>query len=339
MKKLSAIAILLLGVVAANAQHPIYPFFDDKGAVRLETVELNDAADTLVSVFHRADDIVWSRIVYRVIDMRYKQNYQLYFPVVTEAGTNYRNLFRVILDGIADGLPVYQRLDGDIKPVFTKENILPKSQIPTQLMIYDQAKADAAAEQNDTCYSDVRCSNEMLFNYDEDNDKLVFNEYAYSNGSFIRNQLKYLIQEIVFFDKHTSRLYSKIIAIAPLQSDKIQNKDDVMAAVNESMLFWLAFDELRPYLAKQYMIPQSNDTKRITFDEFFAKKLYTSYLLGDSDMYNRMFPAYAAKLYSAEPVDSTGVDKRKAKMEEAIKKEQQRVADELLNFEQDLWEY
>lgn len=320
MKKLSAIAILLFGVVALNAQHPIYPFFDDKGSVRLETVELNAAADTLVSVFHRADDIVWSRIVYRIIDMRYKQNYQLYFPVITEKGTSYRNLFRVILDGIGDGLPVYQRLDGDIKPVLSDENILPKAQIPPTLMVYNQERADEAAEQNDTCYSNVACSNEMLFNYDAETNQLIFNEYAYSNGAFIRNQLKYLIQEIVFFDKHTSRLYSKIVAIAPLQSDKIQNKDDLMAAVNESMLFWVAFDELRPYLAKQYMIPQLNDTKRMTFDEFFAKKMYSSYLLGDSNMYNRMFLNYA-------------------KTEEEVRKEQQRVLDELLNFEQDLWEY
>ncbi|MCM1035249.1 MAG: gliding motility protein GldN [Paludibacter sp.] len=320
MKKLSAIAILLLGVVALNAQHPIYPFFDDKGAVRLETVELNDASDTLVSVFHRADDIVWSRIVYRIIDMRYKQNYQLYFPVITEQGTSDRNLFRVILDAIGEGLPVYQRIEGNIKPVFAVDNILPKSQIPPTLMVYDQAIADEMAEQGDTCYSNVACSNEMLYNYNAETDQLVFNEFAYSNGAFIRNQLKYMIQEIVFFDKHTSRLYSKIIAIAPLQSDKIQTQDDVMTAINQSMLFWISFDELRPYLARQYMIPQSNDTKRMTYDEFFAKKLYTSYILGDSNMYNRMFPSYT-------------------RSEEEIKKEQQRVFDELLNFEQDLWEY
>ena len=68
------------------------------------------------------------------------------------------------------------------------------------------------------------------------------------------------------------------------------------------------------------MIPQANDTRRITFEEFFAKKLYTSYILGDSNMYTRMSPNYA-------------------KNETDVKKEQQRIFDELLNFEQDLWEY
>lgn len=315
MKKLSVIACLLIAFMSASAQHQIYPFFDDKGAVRIETVELNDAADTLVSVFHRADDIVWSRVVYRIIDMRYKQNYQLYFPVRYD-DPQYRSLFKVIVDGIVDGLPVYRKAQDNIKPEFADANLIGMEEIPTLFMV-DDPTADYS---EDTCHYNVECSDAMLLHYDKKADKMTFHFYPYE--SFVKNQLKYLIQEIVFFDRHTSRLYSKIIAIAPLQSDKIfsTESDQVMAALHESLLFWIPFDALRPYLAKQYMIPQSNDNKRLTFDEFFAKKLYTSYILGDSNMYNRMIPNYA-------------------KTADEIKKEQQRIFDELLTFEQDLWEY
>ena len=69
-----------------------------------------------------------------------------------------------------------------------------------------------------------------------------------------------------------------------------------------------------------YIIPQGNDTKRVTFEEFFGKKLYTSYLIGDSNMYDRMFTNYV-------------------KTEAEVRQEQSRVATELLDFEQDLWEY
>ena len=315
MKKISVIfslAFLTIGI--ASAQHQIYPFFDDRGAIRIETTELNDAADTLVSVFHRADDIVWSRVVYRIIDMRYKQNYQLYFPVRYD-DPEYRSLFKVIVDGIVDGMPLYRKAQDNIKPTFRKEDVIGKAEIPTLFMV-DDPTADYS---EDTCHYNVTCSDAMLIHYDEADDKMSFHFYPYEG--FVKNQIKYLLQEVVFFDKHTSRLYSKIIAIAPLQSDKIvSDSTNVMSALHESLLFWIAFDELRPFLAKQYMIPQSNDTKRMTFDEFFSKKLYTSYLLGDSNMYNRMIPNYA-------------------KSEEEVKKEQQRIFDELLNFEQDLWEY
>ena len=147
---------------------------------------------------------------------------------------------------------------------------------------------------------------------------MSFNFFPYEN--FAKNQLKYIIQEQVFFDKHNSRLYSKIIAIAPMQSDRITATEDINAAVHSAILFWIPFDKLRPYLAKQYVIPEKNDTKRVTFDEFFAKKLYTSYILGDQNVHSRMIT-------------------RTVRTEKEMKVEQQRIFDELLNFEQDLWEY
>ena len=112
------------------------------------------------------------------------------------------------------------------------------------------------------------------------------------------------------------------MAIAPLQSDKISTRDNsnIMASLRESIMFWVAFDQLRPYLAMQYAIPNRNEVKRVTFDEFFQKRLFTSYIVGEGNMYNRWIPDYAGTA-------------------EEVKKEQERIASELLNFEQDLWEY
>ena len=313
MKKTLVILTLLCSILTIRAQHQIYPFFDDKGQVRIESQELNDAADTLISVFHRADDIVWSRVVYRIIDLRYKQNYQLYFPLNSD-DPQYRSLFKVIIDAVADGLEVYPKAADNIKPIFDEP--LSKTDIPGMLMI-DDVTADYS---DDSTHYDISSSSAMLLHYDKEADKLKFNFFPYEN--FAKNQYKYLTQEIVFFDRHTSRLYTKILAIAPMQADKITNTepDEVMDALLQSILFWIPFDNLRPYLAKQYMIPRVNDNARMTFDEFFIKRLYSSYMLGDSNMYNRMFLNYA-------------------KTEEEIRKEQERVQTELLNFEQDLWEY
>lgn len=313
MKKTLAIAVLLCSVLTIKAQHQIYPFFDEKGLVRIETTELNDAADTLISVFHRADDIVWSRVVYRIIDLRYKQNFQLYFPTNSD-DPQYRSLFKVILDAMADTLNVYPKSADNIKPQFTEP--LKPTEIPGMLMI-DDITADYS---DDSTHYDITSSSAMLLHYNPSTEKLQFNFFPYEN--FAKNVYKYLIQEIIFFDKHTSRLYSKIIAIAPMQADKITatEPDQVMEALLQAVLFWIPFDDLRPYLAKQYMIPRVNDNARMTFDDFFIKKLYSSYLLGDSNMYNRMILNYTND-------------------EAEIKKEQQRIAAELLNFEQDLWEY
>ena len=314
MKKICIIACLMLGVVTAQAQHQVVSFFDEMGSARIQTEEFSKAHDTIVMVDHRIDDVIWSRYVYRIIDMRYKQNYQLYFPTKSD-DADYRNLFKVITDAVVDGLPIYEKNMETIKPDFKQDPIARKS-IPTMFMA-DDPMADYS---DDPTHFDIMESDAMLIHYDSIADELSFHFYPFEK--MVRNQLKYLIQEVVFFDKHTSRLHTKIMGIAPLQSDLIMTRDssDIMASLRESIMFWIPFDKLRPYMAMQYAIPNRNEVKRVTYDEFFQKRLFTSYIVGEGNMYNRWIPDYA-------------------RSEEEVKKEQARIATELLNFEQDLWEY
>jgi hypothetical protein len=75
----------------------------------------------------------------------------------------------------------------------------------------------------------------------------------------------------------------------------------VTEALWGQILFWVPFDSFRPYMAKQHMIPRgNNDIERVTFDEFFVKKLYSSYLVGASNVYDRMIPDYVPYSEDAE---------------------------------------
>jgi|ERR1035437_2149629 gliding motility associated protien GldN len=300
MKKYLIVSLIISLFFVSNlvtAQVNQVPFFDSKGAVRIQTTEMNALADTIAVVNHRADDIVWSRIVYRVIDMREKQNYQLYFPL--RSNDEYKSLFKLMLDAICNGVNVYSKDARDLRPSFN--NVLQGEDL-SKAFAFDN-EMDNNLIQVDTVTKQRTFQNDKYYTY-------------------VKNQLKFLIQEIVFFDKHTSRLYSKVIAIAPLYAlhpDNMESKES-MQYFRGSILCWFAFDELRPYLAKQILIPNGNESERMTYDEFFAQKLYSSYLLGDSNMYNRMLLEYV-------------VDPLK------IKKEQARIETEIMNFEQDLWEY
>jgi gliding motility associated protien GldN len=324
MKKISVFILVLLASVASYAQHQVNSFFDDLGIVRLETQELEEDSKTIVTVFHRSDDVVWSRVVYRIIDLRFKQNYQLYTPVAFDDPA-YSSLFRTMLRGIENGMPIYRKSSstGDIKPYFNEAEKVTKKEIPSLLKSkdFDFVVAD------DSTQADISKSNYMLLNYDSVADKLSFQSYSYED--FAKNTIKYMIQEVIFFDKHYSRLYSKIMAIAPMNPDNVPglkespslNEDiSVMDALYGQILFWVPFDAFRPYMAKQYVMQSDNDSKRVTFDEFFIKKLYTSYIVGTSNVYDRMIPDYATT-------------------PEEIAKEQERVEWELLSAEQDLWEY
>ena len=252
IKKISIIACLMLGVVTAQAQHKVISFFDELGSARIQTEEFSQAHDTIVMVDHRIDDVIWARYIYRIIDMRYKQNYQLYFPTKSD-DADYRNLFKVITDAVVDGMPIYERNVETIKPDF-KQEPLSRAQIPTMFMA-DDPLADYS---DDPTHFDISASDAMLVHYDSIADVLSFHFYPFEQ--LVKNQIKYLIQEVVFFDKHTSRLYTKIMGIAPLQSDKISTRDDsdIMNSLRESIMFWIPFDVLRPYLAMQYAIPNRN---------------------------------------------------------------------------------
>lgn len=310
MKKIIILVMMVLGCMMSYAQHQVNSFFDEMGIVRLETQELQESSDTLISISHRADDVVWSRIVYRIVDMRFKQNYQLYTPL-TSGDPQYSSLFRTMLRAIENGMPVYEKSStvGDIKPYFNL-GAMPKELIPTILNTDREGIGDG----------NIATSEYMLLNYDSITGKMSFNGYSYEN--YVRNQLKYMIQEIVFFDKHYSRMYSKILAIAPMHSDNVTYYKDmpIMDALYGQILFWVPFDAFRPFMAQQYVMPKGNDTKRVTFDDFFTQKLYTSYVVGTNNIYNRLIPEYATT-------------------PEEIKKEQERIEWELLSAEQDLWEY
>lgn len=308
MKKLFFILIALVSVHTIHAQHRVNSFFDDMGIVSLETQELKESSDTLVTVFHRTDDVVWSRVVYRIIDMRFKQNYQLYTPL-SASDPVYSSLLKVMLQAIADGMDVYAKMEnGDFRPVFNEDRKRSGEQV------FPLLDLDADKEKEE----DVR-ADERVLRLDS-NQVVEFNSKAFS--LYAKNQLKYVIQEVIFFDKHYSRMYSKILAIAPMHPDRIALSESmpVKDALYGQILFWVPFDSFRPYMAQQYVTPRGSDSKRVTFDDFFMQKEYSSYLVGVNNIYSRMIPEIGTTY-------------------EEMQREQERIETELLNVEQDLWEY
>lgn len=301
MKKyhISTILVLLLTTILplSAQQNKEDSFFDNIGNIRLQTLELDAMADTIAVINHRQEDIAWSRVVYRVIDMRDKQNYQLYFP--SRPTDKHKSLFRVMLEAISNGINVYKRNPRDVKPQF--DELLTGEEL-SRVFAYDEFP-----ENN-------------LIQVDPITEERTLNQDQYMR--YIRNQIKFLVQEVIFFDTNTSRLYTKIIAIAPmyaLHPDNMIN-NDTMAYFRNSVLCWFAFDELRPFLMKQIVTPNGNDSKILTYDDFFMQKLYSSYLLGESNMFSRMLLEFS-------------LDKN------TLHAEQKRIEKELMDFEQDLWEH
>jgi gliding motility associated protien GldN len=86
-------------------------------------------------------------------------------------------------------------------------------------------------------------------------------------------------------------------------------------------LFWIPFETLRPYLVQQEtMISDRNSAARVSFDDLFIMRRFGSYIYKSSNQTNRGILEYAGTL-------------------DDVKSEQERIRVEMLDFEQDLWEY
>ncbi len=274
-----------------NSNQPV--LFDSLGNISdTAHVERIESKIPPVMVNPRVDDVVWSKVVLRIIDLTDKQNYPLYFPLPKDSMASDLNLFTLMYNKIlSNELIAYQDTvnlseDARIVPLFTKDNI---------------------------CNPVYFLKSQESFKYfiNEDNSNVTLDHYTLSTIS--SSVTKYLLQEIWYFDKNSSSFGNKIIAICPIYFDTESER-----ATN---LFWVPFDNLRVFMSQEMINATSrNNAERMTFDDFFSQRMYTSYLFYDQNIYDRTLQKYV-------------INKEEAKREQA------RIEAEILNFEQDLWEY
>ena len=309
MKNRLLIVLLLISCFAftAKAQQGVQrSFFDERGFVGLETVELDVLADTIAVLFHRRNDIIWYRVVYRVIDMRDRQNHRLYFPVRPDH-PRYRNLFQVIMEAVInDGLTVYER-GMEFKPTFDRPLTMEDLRSNLQLRVESEFDENAYLIEIDALGT-PRLNNA---------------NFAF----YMRDQLKFVIQEIVFFNKRTSRMYTSILSIAPLYSAHPHRQEaNAALAFHTSILFWVPFQTLRPFLARQHVINVANQAQRLTFDDFFALRMFSSYIVADDNTFGRSLLDYEGVI-------------DEARFGQFLRDRQRRIETEIMNLEQDLWEW
>ncbi len=144
------------------------------------------------------------------------------------------------------------------------------------------------------------------FPYD-DYDTVIFSRFDPTR--VMRLQIK----EDWYFDKQRSQLMVRIIALCPVLMVEREGQEF------RKPLFWISYDQARDVLARSEIFNRQNSAERRTFDEVFWKRLFDSYVYKEENVYDRNIGSYAL-----------GID---------ALLESERVKNEILNFEQNLWEY
>lgn len=284
MKKYFLTALAFTTMLAVNAQERSFNFFDPNGSITTAKELSEDLSYTLTHIEHRADDVIWAHVVYSIVDLRDTRNLQLAFP--TEQDTQYKNLFRLMTDAVVAKAPVYYANEAGISPFFTVTNKVATEKLSDVFFI----ETDVAGAQ----YIDP------LFTLDAASGTLSISNRIYDR--FSRRINKYMIQKVYYFDRHLSRFNTKIIGIAPIVTEAapftVQNDEEeagnagaqeLKNTLKESVLCWFLYDELKPHLSNQLIYQVSNAAQRMSYHEYFSKKMFSDYLIGDNNLFKRLY--------------------------------------------------
>ena len=222
-------------------------------------------------------------------------------------------------DAVVAGAPVYYANETGIAPNFTGTNAVAKAKLSDVFFI----ETNVAGAQ----YIDP------LFTFNEAAGTVTVSNRIYDR--FSRQITKFLLQKVYYFDKHLSRFHTKIIGIAPIVSETdipqpaFDDEDEpgsvsaqqLKGALRESILCWFLYDELKPHLAGQLIYQTSNTAQRMSYDEYFTKKMYADYLIGDNNLFRRLY--------------STTEDVSIPELKASVRK----LAVELTEVESGIWSY
>jgi len=232
----------------------------------------------------READVVFAKRIWREIDLREKMNSYMASPK--------SRLIDVLMDAITAGeLTAYD-------PTPTKDD--PDGDAFSQPLKPDQAMAklaDSALVTKSDSLGNIISSTRVAGEFNPD--------------SIVRFRIK----EDWIFDKQRSVFEPRIIGIAPL----IKPKSAPGMELDLQPAFWIYFPDARQVLATKEVVSSSNDATGLSYDDVFMKRMFSSYIVKQSNNQDERIKDYAQ-----------GIDRLY---------ESQKIKKDLMDWELDLWQY
>jgi len=205
----------------------------------------------------READAVWSKTVWRIIDLREKANQHFYFPTREIQGR--ANLFNILLAGIEG--KKYAPITAFDASGTDDEFKLPITFSQVKQQFGDSVKAIKVTD---------------LISGDS-HDSIVSAEIPTLDVK------QFEIKEVWYFDKQKSTLQVRILGICPIRVYKKDPKDSTYV---RKRLFWVYYPEVRPLLARNESLNDFNGARSLSFDDMFLTRKFDGYIVKEENTYN-----------------------------------------------------
>lgn len=132
---------------------------------------------------------------------------------------------------------------------------------------------------------------------------------------------KFRIKEEWIFDKEASRLFVRILGIAPVIGRKLSNGDPIPNS--EGPVWWVYYPDARAVLAKSEVFNPKNFGARMSWEDLFESRMFSSYIIKSS--FDNPFDLDLAAVYPNNTLFRL--------------LEGERIKGKIFDYEQSLWQY
>lgn len=242
----------------------------------------------------RWDDALFAEKIWRELDLREKMNQTFRYDATDDNGS--QMFISMLLKAVTSGSVTAFADDRFTTPMTSSE-----------VQQLTAGKADTVPQY------DVKDINKII-------------GYVVTRASFDpKSVMKLRIKEEWVFDRESSRMFVRILGIAPLKTEYFQEGTGQSSGKERgvSALFWVYYPDLRPTLAKYEVYnPKNMGQSRMTWEELFESRMFSSYITKSTmdNPSNRNI-----RLYIKDPILAL--------------LEGDNIKEKIFNYEQDLWSY
>lgn len=331
MKKISLIIllispVLIFGQVISDSLQKAPDYVQD-GAFTKDH-NLNKQASFSYPDIHEKD-IVWSRTIWREIDLRQKINHHFYFPAIEKPRNldpEKMSLIDVVMEALQQNARNQLNNAGGGASVMSNSNAnrldcfktgmikIPGKEFDWGIMSPNEVLSIGSQEAEPVALVKEDGSGDDSLDVNGDPVYVMSEVEAFDRRLVVRWKVK----EEIFFDKKRSVMDTRIIGLCPVVEDYLDPRTGNV--IPEYELFWIYYPDFRDILLNTKVSNfTKNNAQERSFLGVFEKRMFASRIIMESNIMNRSISDYMIGL-------------------DALL-ESERIQEEIFNIEHDMWEY